>query len=421
MEEHSNKREAISIYYCRDCESIFARDNSHLDVIYPRNKSDIKVCPFCGHNSTMLYDNMLNEIKIHLYDIFKRIDILRTYIDKFLSKLDKIALKLNYYRSLGILIDKWVISWIINKYVYLGDIIDEIEETLKLIKMSITNATDYILREFKETARFARLSKITDVIENLKIKISEYAKKLRDVIKDYPEFRINYKKMRKKVNDVMSIDQSIIFSAEKSFIRIIDVNTSSYLIITSNDLFLIDVKKKRKKRLASLKEVRNIKTKKGLLSRKLIIETIDGQEICIKVPIDAVHKIIQELDIGKRFTEYSSQVNSFEIERKAIKPTTRRLRSQLIETKKIVLLKIEKLRNIIFEKKSDKFDNQSFNLQRNSTENSKNFKEEAIREILRDLEEKFNSGQISTQDYFRLKKNFLMQLQNSKADSITVA
>jgi len=405
----------LEILYCKSCESVYKVDNIRRDnLIY--KKLD---CPYCGAKNIVKVDSLISVTIETIYSYFKKVERFRELIDKMIIKIDELFLKMQKINSFREIIkENGLFSEIFTLYAKLGVIIDDLENHIMEFQESIFKKTKEMLEEFTSTKRVLRFSLLQQ--------IDEFYEYLNNILSQFSALAENFRSIKMVVNkfEIKAKELMPLLSKREMgplLIKIINIDRNNYLVLSLKNLYVIDLKKRRVTKQIAVNKIINIRASKKLLRQGLEIETLDGRRIFIRIPSEEINNALTAINsvLNSEVSDFNLLVN-YEVERKAVKPITKRLRTKIHESKIQILSLIKEMKRTIkemFENKGLKVTNSQVS-EANDEYESLSVDAKIFQKLLEDLDQKYESGLLTVQEYLKLKHYLLKQLEKVKEKSV---
>lgn len=394
------------VLYCPNCESIFIAKRSGLK----RFGSAEHKCPYCNVNRIMKVDAALSVLKKDIYKCLRRVDKIREFIDKMILKIDNIVSSIIKVRELRVVMkENNVFSDILTLYAELGVIIDELEERIERFQNDFAERVNIISEEIRGTHQTLRLSYLSQITDGLNTELNTVLNRIQAITEKYSS-------IKKEVEEqlvTIEVIRKVGMSADTDILNIIKLDHRNLLVITAHKINIINLVKKKIVKTISLDQIMNVVLKRGIFSFGVLIERLDGKKTFIKVSPEIAASVINAITKARALSNYYSNELNLEVEQRAVKPTTKRLREKMLRAKLMVVKSVDGLKRVLFDEFArGNSRNGVINL-KDLAQNEDTISKKVIRLLLKDIEKKYELGLIGFEEYMKVKKYLLTRLFES--------
>ncbi len=384
------------VYYCKHCEHVF-KLKYRKQFLY---NSFQERCPYCNGLDIVPLEKVFSEMRRKFYEFVQKVEKIREYIDKIILKIDQTAGIISKKITILYFHRKGITSKIVEMFTDIGLVIEKLEEDLRDLAIKLRKSVKDTINIENKTFN---LSIINDLLGSYSQKINNYANSIKTIASKMLE-------VKKEIHKILELAR--IITASSKFVNsvIMDVFFLRQEILVLLDKFIcvIDTTKSSIKKIIPTNDYISIYHCRKFLNTGVCIENLGGKKYFLRVDEETANKLISimhNVDSGNSNEEMDIREN-IELKYKVLKPSTRIVRENLFQLRSQIIESINALRsdinNALNDEHKDLFTNKKAN------QETKNMY--VIKELLQDLEAKFNQGQIGLEEFMRVKRALLKQL-----------
>ncbi len=395
MSIETSVSEGTEVFYCPRCEYFFRLKIHNIKPYLIRKK-----CPNCGNDNILLVKTVFIRMRHDFHKFMQKVEKVREYIDKIVLKIEQIINLISKDEARHYFDKNGYVSEVMDIYTNIGILIERLEDELTQFILEFRKASKRILID----DRTAKLSLINNLLEEFNSRLHDYAYGIKQIAKRVMRTQ---KELQKSLNVIRAINQHENFKA----IEVLEIffTEDKVIVITSMHIYVLNPTKMNVERRININEFVIVSHCKRFFTNGICIELLNGKKYFLKTEPDVAEKAISSIDELRSKTIYESSYSNIETKYKVLKPNTRSIRDRVFQLKSQIIDTITELKKGIASALNLREETKQREFQSNY--NSKNAS--VIKELLKDLDAKYNQGLISFEDYMKFKRFLLTQLYDS--------